>query len=48
MDLDVLALPCGLGVIETFPLPLNEEETTHLCDSARVIRQALDELGDKP
>lgn len=38
----------GKGVIETFPLPLNEEETARLRDSARVIRQALDELGDKP
>jgi L-lactate dehydrogenase len=34
----------GRGVIETFPLPLNEEETARLRDSARVIRQALDEL----
>jgi hypothetical protein len=34
----------GLGILETFPLPLNEEETTRLRDSARVIRQALDEL----
>jgi L-lactate dehydrogenase len=38
----------GQGVSETFPLPLNEEETTGLRDSARVIRQALDELGDNP
>jgi L-lactate dehydrogenase len=38
----------GQGVIETFPLPLNEEETARLRDSARVIRQALDELGDNP
>jgi len=37
----------GRGVLETFPLPLNEEETTRLRDSARVIRQALDELGDQ-
>lgn len=36
----------GHGVIETFPLPLNPVETTQLRDSARVIRQALDELGD--
>jgi L-lactate dehydrogenase len=36
----------GQGVLETFPLPLNEEETTGLRDSARVIRQALDELED--
>ena len=36
----------GQGVLETFPLPLNEEETTQLRDSARVIRQALDELGE--
>ena len=38
----------GEGIIETFPLPLNEEETTRLRDSAGVIRQALDELGDNP
>jgi L-lactate dehydrogenase len=38
----------GRGVLETFPLPLNEEETTRLRDSARVIRQALDDLGDNP
>lgn len=36
----------GKGVIETFPLPLSPEETARLRDSARVIRQALDELGD--
>ena len=36
----------GQGVIETFPLPLNEEETTRLRDSARVIRQVLSELED--
>jgi L-lactate dehydrogenase len=36
----------GQGVLETFPLPLNEEETTRLSASARVIRQALDDLGD--
>ena len=38
----------GQGIIETFPVPLNEEATTRLRDSARVIRQALDELGDNP
>jgi L-lactate dehydrogenase len=38
----------GQGVLETFPLPLSEEETTRLRASARVIRQALDELGDNP
>jgi hypothetical protein len=38
----------GQGVIERSPLPLNEEETTRLRDSARVIRQALDELEYKP
>jgi L-lactate dehydrogenase len=36
----------GQGVLETFPLPLNDEETGGLRDSARVIRGALDELGD--
>jgi L-lactate dehydrogenase len=35
----------GKGVLETFPLPLNEGETTRLRESARVVRQALDELG---
>lgn len=38
----------GQGILETFPLPLNEEETARLRDSCRVIRQALDELGDNP
>ena len=37
----------GSGVIETFPLPLNPEETTALTASARVIRQALNDL-DQP
>ena len=36
----------GAGVLETFPLPLDEEENTRLRESARVIRQALDELED--
>jgi L-lactate dehydrogenase len=36
----------GQGVLETFPLPLSDEETAGLRGSARVIRQALDELGD--
>jgi L-lactate dehydrogenase len=36
----------GKGVLETFPLPLNEEENIGLRESARVIRRALDELGD--
>ena len=36
----------GQGVLETFPLPLSEEETERLRASARVIRQALDELED--
>jgi L-lactate dehydrogenase len=34
----------GSGVLETFPLPLSEKETAELRHSARVIRQALDEL----
>lgn len=34
----------GRGVMETFHLPLNETETTQLRNSARVIRQVLDEL----
>jgi len=37
----------GKGVLETFPLPLNEQETLRLRESARVIRQALNELEDK-
>jgi len=47
----ILSLPRlvgGQGVLETFPLPLSREETARLSDSARVIRQALDELGDSP
>jgi L-lactate dehydrogenase len=36
----------GQGVLETFPLPLNEEERAHLRNSAQVVRQALDELDD--
>jgi len=36
----------GQGTLETFPQPINAEETTRLRDSARVIRQALDELGE--
>jgi len=36
----------GNGVLETFALPLNEEETHQLRKSAQVIRRALDELGD--
>lgn len=35
----------GQGILETFPLPLNELETNQLRASAQVIRQALDELG---
>ena len=35
----------GQGVIETFPLPVNEVERTQLKASAAVIRNALDELG---
>ena len=34
----------GNGVLETFPLPLSEQESGLLRDSARVIRTALDEL----
>jgi L-lactate dehydrogenase len=37
----------GPGVIETFPLPLNTAEQSQLRTSARVIRDALDEL-DRP
>jgi len=38
----------GQGVLETFPLPLSEAETTQLRNSARIIRGALDELGSRP
>lgn len=37
----------GAGVIETFPLPLNEAEEAGLRASAGVIRRALDELEAK-
>jgi L-lactate dehydrogenase len=36
----------GQGVIETFPLPLNEPEAAGLRESAGVIRKALNELGE--
>ncbi|HEU4769081.1 MAG TPA: L-lactate dehydrogenase [Pyrinomonadaceae bacterium] len=36
----------GTGVLETFPLPLNDTESNQLHESAKVIRRALDELGD--
>jgi L-lactate dehydrogenase len=36
----------GQGVLATFPLALDQEETTRLRASAGVIRQALDELGE--
>lgn len=35
----------GQGVLETFPLPLNELESASLRASAGVIRKALDDLG---
>jgi L-lactate dehydrogenase len=35
----------GQGVLETFPLPLNETESAALRASAGVIRKALDDLG---
>lgn len=34
----------GAGVLETFPLPLNEQETAALRHSAQIIRQAITEL----
>jgi malate/lactate dehydrogenase len=37
----------GKGVLETFPLPLNPQETLRLRASAQVIRQALNGLEDK-
>jgi L-lactate dehydrogenase len=36
----------GQGVLETFPLPLNDAESAGLRASAAVIRAALDEFGD--
>lgn len=36
----------GQGVLETFPLPLDQEEMKRLNESARVVRQALDELSE--
>ena len=36
----------GHGVLETFPLPLNEQETASLRASAEVICTALDDLGE--
>ncbi len=36
----------GQGVLATFSLPLSPAETDELRESARVIRRALDELGD--
>jgi L-lactate dehydrogenase len=36
----------GQGVLETFPLPINEQESASLRTSAAVIRKALDELGE--
>jgi L-lactate dehydrogenase len=35
----------GAGVLETFPLPLNDLEVRQLRDSACVIRQAIDEIS---
>lgn len=34
----------GEGVLQTFPLPLSEQENIRLCESAGIIRRALDEL----
>ncbi len=36
----------GQGVLETFPLPLDDAESAGLRASAGMIRAALDELGD--
>lgn len=36
----------GQGVLETFPLPLSEDETVHLRKSAQVIREALGSLEE--
>jgi L-lactate dehydrogenase len=37
----------GQGILETFPLPLNEQESASLRASAGVIRKALDDLGER-
>jgi L-lactate dehydrogenase len=36
----------GQGVIETFPLPLNDREAGSLRESASLVRQALDQLQE--
>jgi len=36
----------GAGVLETYPLPLSEKEARQLHESAKVVRSALDGLGD--
>ena len=45
-----LALPRlvgGKGVLDTFPLPLNDDERAQLRKSATIIRSAIDEMGAK-
>jgi len=46
VTLSLPRLVSGAGVLETFPLPLDAPENSRLRESAQVIRQALDELGD--
>ncbi len=36
----------GQGIAGTFPLPLNEQETSALRESARIVRSAVDDLND--
>jgi L-lactate dehydrogenase len=36
------------GVLETFPLPLGDEERTELQRSASIVREAIDELAASP
>lgn len=36
----------GSGVLGTFPLPLDDQESDLLRNSSQIIRQALDELGE--
>ena len=38
----------GAGILETFPLPLDEQESHLLRHSAEVIREALTELESNP
>jgi L-lactate dehydrogenase len=47
VTLSVPRLVGGRGVLETFPLPLDPDESAGLRSSAAVVRKALDELGEE-